>query len=550
MSFKRSWKRAPYVLLAALLRAEHTQGQGVLSNPIAYIPSQCYTKTLDASGNVHNPCYACHTRGTAPNFIHDANLQQVYDFPEEARRNPWNNLFKDRRAERGVLSDAQTLDYVRTSNYRSTTGALLMSQRLQDPKQDWDRNGNGSWDGYVPDAFFHFDPQGFDHGPEGKLSWWRAFSYYPFLGTFWPANGSTDDVLIRLPPPFHHDAKGRDDLAIYRLNLAILEALIRAQDVPLMQAVDEQPLSHDLDQDGHVGQARYVRYTGHAGAGMHFVGEAGSLQDKGLIHAAAGLYPEGTELLHSVRYLDVDQQGRVVMAARMKELRYARKSRYLNYAALQDLASHDDSEQLGYPDRLEMFYGDAERGGQNGRGWIYQGFIEDAQGELRPQDWEETVSCLGCHGGIGVTTDSSFAFPRKIKLGEAGWGHGMDFAGLPEPMGSDGRYEYTAYLKQNHAGDEFRENQELIGRFFDTQGLWREDAGQRLHMDSGYALSPSAARALELDKAYWLIVRDQGFHQGRDALLAPATEVHRELEYRQATGVDQPLANPDILPLP
>ena len=92
------------------------------------------------------------------------------------------------------------------------------------------------------------------------------------------------------------------------------------------------------------------------------------------------------------------------------------------------------------------------------------------KGELRPQDWEETVSCLGCHGGIGATTDSSFAFPRKIRSGEAGWDYGVGFSWLPEPIRADGLHDYTTYLMQNHSGDEFRQNQELIGRFFDAKG--------------------------------------------------------------------------------
>lgn len=540
------------VLLAAMMMARYGQAQEALSNQAAYIPPQCYTKTIDAQGLVHNPCYACHTQGTSPNFIRDANLQHTYDFPEVARRNPWGNLFKDRRTQRRAISDGQVLDHVRTSNHRAADGALLLRKRLEKMPQGWDRNGNGRWDGYAPDAFFHFDAHGFDHGPDGHLTWWRSFLYYPFPGTFWPANGSTDDVLIRLPPPFRHDATGHDDKSIYLVNLAIVEALIRRQSIPLRETVNETTLGVDLDRDGALGQARMVAYAWEPRRGvvMRFVGEAGSLQAQGLVHAAAGLYPESTEFLHSVRYLDVDQQGRVVMAPRMKELRYARKVRYLNYAALEDLASSDETEQLRHPDRLEIFSGDAERGGHNGRGWVYQGFIEDAQGELRPQDWEETVSCLGCHGGIGATTDSSFAFPRKIRSGEAGWGHGVGFSGVPEPIRTDGLHDYTTYLTQNHAGDEFRQNQELIGRFFDAQGQWRHDAGQRLRQDIGYALYPSAARALELNKAYWLMVREQSYHQGRDALLAPATEVHRELGYRQTTGIDEPLAYPGILPLP
>ncbi len=538
------------VLLASALAPGLLLAQDTLPNQAAYIPPQCYTKTLDAAGKAHNPCYVCHTQGTGPNFVHDANLQQTYDFPEEARFNHWDNLFKDNSAPRGAISDSQVLGYVRSSNYLAADGTLLLRQRLEKEASSWDRNDNGRWDGYLPDAFLRFDDQGLDHGPDGRLTWWRVFAYYPFPGTFWPANGASDDVMIRLPAAFRHTTQGQEDRGIYLLNLAILEALIRTQDVPLPQPVDERTLGHDLDGDGTLGTAARIRYTGTSGTKMHYVGEAGRLQDLGLVHAAALLYPEGTEFLHSVRYLDVDQQGRVAMAARMKELRYARKNRYLSYAALQDLADHDDTEQRRSPDRLETFYGDTERGGQNGRGWVFQGFIEDAQGKLRPQDWGETVFCLGCHGGIGATTDSSFAFPRKLRLGGTGWHHGMDFSGVPEPMRTDGQYEYTTYLQQNHAGDEFRENQELMRRFFDEQGRWREDAGQRLHRDSGFALYPSVARALELNKAYWLIVRQQSFHQGRDALLSPASEVYREVGHRQSTGISQPLASPGIRPLP
>ena len=535
-------------LLASALTSGALPAQDTLTNQAAYIPPQCYTKTVDATGTVHNPCYACHTQGTAPNFVRDATLQQSYDFPEDARYNRWDNLFKDNSALRETISDAQVLDYVRSSNYLAADGTLLLRQRLDKEATIWDRDGNGRWDGYLPDAFFRFDDQGLDHSPDGRLTWWRAFVYYPFLGTFWPANGATDDVLIRLPLAFRRTAQGQEDLGIYLLNLAILEALIRTQDIPLLQPVDEQSVGHDLDGDGQLGKATRIRYTGDAGTKMHYVGEAGRLQDQGLVHAAAMLYPEGTEFLHSVRYLDVDQQGRVGMAARMKELRYARKERYLTYAALRDLANQDDSEKMRYPDRLETFYGDAEHGGQNGRGWVFQGFIEDAQGALRPQDWEETVFCLGCHGGIGATTDASFAFPRKLRLGDAGWGHKVDFSGIPEPVRNDGHYEYTTYLQQNHAGDEFRENQELIRRFFDEQGRWREEAGQRLHRDSGFALYPSAPRAFELNKAYWLLVRQQSFHRGRDPLLAPASEVYQKVDHRQPTGIDQPLANPGIRP--
>ena len=49
---------------------------------------------------------------------------------------------------------------------------------------------------------FDFDDEGFDHAPDGTPTGWRAFAYMPLPSTFWPANGSTDDVLIRLPEAY------------------------------------------------------------------------------------------------------------------------------------------------------------------------------------------------------------------------------------------------------------------------------------------------------------------------------------------------------------
>lgn len=39
-----------------------------LGNRTAYIPSQCYTKTEDASGRAHNPCFTCHVQSRAPHY--------------------------------------------------------------------------------------------------------------------------------------------------------------------------------------------------------------------------------------------------------------------------------------------------------------------------------------------------------------------------------------------------------------------------------------------------------------------------------------------------
>jgi len=43
--------------------------------------------------------------------------------------------------------------------------------------------------------------------------------------------------------------------------------------------------------------------------------------------------------------------------------------------------------------------------------WVYAGFIEDANGQLRPQRYEERVFCVSCHGGIGGNRDSGTNAP-------------------------------------------------------------------------------------------------------------------------------------------
>jgi hypothetical protein len=50
------------------------------------------------------------------------------------------------------------------------------------------------------------------------MSGWRAFAYYPFEGTFFPTNGSADDVLIRLDPTLQKNAEGIVDRALYEIN--------------------------------------------------------------------------------------------------------------------------------------------------------------------------------------------------------------------------------------------------------------------------------------------------------------------------------------------
>jgi hypothetical protein len=513
-----------------------------IGNPTAYITSQCYTKTSDDAGDVHNPCYACHTSGMAPNFVTDRDLQTAYGFPGPALINPWSNLFTDRSAEVDAISDQQILDYVRSSNYIADDGTLILAYLLRHLPPNWDLRGDGQWDGYIPDSYFDFDDEGFDRDPSDGYTGWRAFTYYPYLGTFWPTNGSTDDVLIRLGAEFREDDQGVFDLRIYKTNLAIVEALIKRHDIPI-EAVDEQILGVDLDKDGVLASADHIAYdwAPTEGRNMSFVGKARQLQSEGKVAPAAGLFPLGTEFLHSVRYIDPLPDGSINLAPRMKELRYARKVTEYPYYVLEQSAQQDARERALDPDAIRQVSGDMEKG-MFTQGWRYQGFIEDRNGDLRPQTKEETLYCMGCHGGIGATTDTVFAFPRKFGNDSdalAGWSYWTQsgLTGMPDPQRPDGVGEYAHYLAQNGAGDEFRTNTEVLTRFFDASGNLRQDALERLRNDVGYLLYPSTARAVALDKAYRVIVVKQGFAQGRDAHVAPLTTVHRQVDQGQATGV-------------
>lgn len=539
----------PPVAASAEVHTLRPLARRVARNRIAYVPPQCFTKTQDApGGRVHNPCYVCHAAGREPNYADESALQLSYDFPAvRAGRgavNDWSNCFRDRRQAIAAISDADVSAYVERDNYAS------LRRRLLGEPEHGDANENGRWEGYAPDAAFHFDARGFDRDAAGHGTGWRAFAYYPVPGAFMPTNGSFDDVLIRLPAAFREDERGRPDDAVYGVNFAIIEALVRRADVTI-DPIDERPLGFDLDGDGELGRAERVafRFEPLAGVTMSYVGRARAELAAGKLHLAAGLLPEGTEFLHSVRYLAVDASGQVRAAPRMKELRYAKKRLFLPYAALADHAQREAKEEALNPDRPDRFLGDAEHGLSNGAGWSYQGFIEDRTGELRPQSYEETLFCAGCHGRLGVTTDGVFAFPRKLERGPArGWYHFSTApdAPLPDPPRADGRPEYATYLEQNPSGDEFRANDEVLAKFFGAAGAPRPEAFAALARDVRTLFLPTPARALALDKAYWLVVREQSFSAGRDALLGPAANVLREVAPGTPTGIETPLANPGL----
>jgi len=476
--------------------------RGQVINLEAGIPPPCYT----ATGPDSNPCWTCHTDSQAPNGMADWRLQQAYAFSEVGLRNRWHNLFVDRGPAIAAQPDAEILAYVRVDNYGPLRAALAT---------------RADYHGYRPDLDLArgFDELGFAVDGSG----WRSYRYKPFPGAFWPTNGSAGDAFVRLPAAFRGQADGAPSSAIYRANLAILEASLasdpRVPDAAIVRTIeplDERVLAVDLDGDGRLSTAT----TTLRGLPTHYLGAAAGQRVR------RGLYPEGAELLHSVRYLDPDAPG--LIAARMKELRYMKKVQALDRWAMQAAyAAEQDARDEG---RLPRARGSAELGLRGDLGWQLQGFIEDAEGRLRLQSDEEHRFCMGCHDGIGVTVDQTFSLPRKLP-GAAGWRY-QDLRGIPDaPQVGHDEGEILTYFRRVGAGDELRANTELLTRYFPGGRL--DEAAVRGAADLAELLTPSRARALALNKAYRAIVREQSFIRGRDALLAPAVHVHQLVDPEQ-----------------
>ena len=411
-----------------------------------------------------------------------------------------------------------------------------------------------TWEGYRPDCYFDFDDEGFDKDKHGTYTGWRAFRYYPFLGTFWPTNGSIDDVLIRLDTPFRQNKDRIVDKEVYKLNLAIVEALVKQKEIALDIAMDEKFYAVDLNQNGKIDRAITV-----SPMIKSYVGLAKRYLDEEKVHLAAGLFPENTEFLHSVRYLDWDdKKDQIALSARMKELRYAKKYTWKTYAEIQRTAQSElwESQALDSNEaQIALFRGNYEEGLNNNIGWVYQGFIEDRKGKLRPQTHEETIACMGCHSHLGATSDSTFAFARKFEgtnkdKKEYGWNHWSQkgLNGIQEPRveykNYGEQYEYSFYLQNNHSGNEFRNNDEVKSKFFEDNGSVKQEMIEALHDDVTELLFPSKARALDLNKGYKVMVGEQSYIYGRDANVKAMENVYREVSKGSTTGIEKPIVKP------
>jgi hypothetical protein len=472
-------------------------------NDEASVPPQCYTKTEGR----HNPCYGCHQlydRRTQDrlNQLDDGALQGTYTFSDIGITNHWRNLFVDRRAWLKAIDDAQILAYVDTDNYRG------LAERLH----------KAGFRGFVPDlANYAGGAAAFDReGLARDGSAWVAFNYKPFLGTFWPTNGSTDDVVIRLPRAFR-ELSGEFNRDAYFVNLTLVELSIKDLPRASIWPIDERVLGVDIDGDGKLAKAVEVARR------SHYIADARA------VALTFQQFPQGTELMHSVRYLGVADDDRIVIPQRMKELRYMRKVNVLDRYVLESRYANERKEKrLG---ELPSFIQRGDSGLDNGQGWFVQGFIEDYEGELRPQSHEETMFCMGCHAAIGTTIDSTFSFARKV-TGAPGFRY-VELRGMHDaPSVTEQGGEILNYLRRAGGGSEFRQNEEMAARWYRPDGSVDEEKVKQA--DVYTLLAPSVRRALDLNKAYTHIVRHQSYIFGRDATWKPSRNVYESIDEANA----------------
>ncbi|MEW6989606.1 hypothetical protein AADZ91_02860 [Colwelliaceae bacterium 6441] len=471
-------------------------------NEEAPIPSQCYTKTE----GINNPCYTCHqsyqpqpyTEARA-NLRNDGANQGLYNFSDEGEINSWKNLFVNRKPWIAKISDKQITEYVDQDNYSKLSTRL----RALD------------WQGFIPDLKnYHLGAKAFNHNGIAKDgSAWVAFNYKPFPGTFWPTNGATDDVLIRLPKAFR-ELNGEFDQEVYLTNLSLVEMSIKAIAQMDIYAANELRINHDLNQDG-----KLTPSVASVKKRDNFIGDAKHLK---IPHQQ---YPVGTEIMHSVRYIGAKDNGEIYIPQRMKELRYMKKTQHLSEADIDSAYRRERKEKLD--EQLPHYTKIKDNGFNNKFGWLIQGFIEDYAGELRPQSHEETFYCMGCHSAIGTTIDQTFSLPRKV-TGKAGWGY-VNLKGMKDvPSKGQSEGEILQYLKVNGGGNEFRENDEMLSKWYGLDGLVNEEKVKSA--DVYELLMPSKKRALQLNKAYTQIVRSQSFIHGRDVNITPAKNVHKKID--------------------
>ncbi|WP_425487454.1 hypothetical protein [Marinifaba aquimaris] len=473
-------------------------------NPEAVIPPQCYTRTEGKN----NPCYVCHQTYSQTeqrsNLMADGGLQGEYEFSDLGMENSWVNLFTDRTEQIKSLSDEMIQRWVEQDNYQ-----VFIDAKAKDTQ----------WRGeYTPIENLAYPDKAFDEkGLAKDGSAWVAYNYKPFPSTFWPTNGSTGDAMIRLPEAFRQ-LNGQYNEAVYFANLALVEMAIKDSEQLSTLTIDEKQLGQDLNKDGKHSLVNHIVKQ------SHYLGDAKNVKIEKM------LYPQGTEFLHTVRYLGINSQGEIYNAPRMKEVRYMKKHMFKSVAKLKSAYftefKEKEFEQLPKTNHL------GDRGIGNGFGWTINAYIEDEAGALRQQHDQEMEFCNGCHKTVGSTIDQTFSFARKLD-GLAGWGYIDLKAQKDVPTIGEEQGEFLTYLQRVGGGDEFRQNQEMLDNWFTSDGQVNKQ--KVLALDNVYQLiMPSKQRALDLNKAYFTLVKEQSYLFGRDAVIGKAKNVLQQVDDSQA----------------
>lgn len=471
-------------------------------NPESVIPPQCYTKTEQK----HNPCYVCHQSYPAgenrPNMMSDASLQGEYEFSDAGMHNSWKNLFVDRSEHIAKMPDSEINDWVTQDNYQGLITKLKKEQK------------EGQWLGEIaqiedlayPDLAFEIN------GLAKDGSHWVAFNYKPFPSTFWPTNGSTGDAMIRLPKAFR-EHKGNYSNDVYFANLALVELAIKDEPSISSLSISEHAVGTDLNGDGVLSDkvTQIIKRS-------HYVGDAKD------VAINAMLYPQDTEFLHTVRYIGVDDAGKIYNAPRFKELRYMRKHAFKSKERM--VSSYYAEAKEKHFENLPKTLPIGDKGINNTFGWTINGYIEDADGELRQQAHQELAFCNGCHKTIGSTIDQTFSFPRKL-AGKAGWGY-IDLTKMQDvPSIAEAGGEYENYMRRVGGGDEFRQNGEMQQKWFRDGKLDEDKLSQAKNLYE--IIMPSPHRANQLNKAYYDIMKQQSYLFGRDANIKSAVNVYQNV---------------------
>ncbi|MDX9769471.1 MAG: hypothetical protein RBT19_03865 [Tenuifilaceae bacterium] len=380
------------------------------------IPAQCWIET---GYGTQNACKYCHTDYLAEvkhgNNFPISDDQETYSFPSaNLNRILWQNIIYPHKIEERLLAEgidipsADDVAYVRVDNWQSAFNAAR-------------GNGSNSWlnihsqnPNFVlfpalnPNHLFpcnpqnptnygangYIDSQGFVKDEGDRHTGWRAVNFFPYA-IFTPLTGSVSGIYIRLSEEFMTNG-GVFDVEVYKQNLELLEKNIKNQ---------------KLDTKNYVGDASKVKIS-------------------------KGFYPVGTEFAHPLHYVDLLADGEVgkevdgvlgdgakvqfefpgTRSKRVKEIRYMYKWREVG---LDDIGEDEEEEDEG--DGFGQYIGKEGQGWiDNEAGWILAAFIENRQGELRPQTTEELAQCLGCHSKVGNTIDAVWSFQRKLPALE-GW---------------------------------------------------------------------------------------------------------------------------------